>query len=69
VERAQNHFAEAEAIMAREPRRTVKTPRIMAAAYRMMLDRMIARGFKAPRTPVKLRRSQFVWILLRHAIV
>jgi phytoene synthase len=69
VERAQHHFAEADAIMAREPRRTVKTPRIMAAAYRMMLDRMIARGFQAPRTPVKLRRSQFVWILLRHAIV
>jgi phytoene synthase len=69
VERAKNHFAAAAAIMAREPRRTVKTPRIMAAAYRMMLDRMIARGFKAPRTPVKLRRSQFVWILLRHAIV
>jgi phytoene synthase len=69
VERAQHHFAEAAAIMAREPRRTVKTPRIMAAAYRMMLDRMIARGFKAPRVPVKLRRSQFVWILLRHAIV
>ena len=39
VERARQHFAQAEKIMAKSPRRTVKTPRIMAAAYRMMLDR------------------------------
>ena len=55
--------------MAREPRRTVKTPRIMASAYKMMLARMIARGWQAPRTPVRLKRWQFLWILLRHAIV
>jgi len=41
---AERHFAEAEAIMARSARRTVRTPRIMAAAYRMMFDQMIARG-------------------------
>jgi len=69
VARAQNHFIEADAIMAREPRRTVKTPRIMASAYKMMLARMIARGWQAPRTPVRLKRWQFLWILLRHAIV
>ena len=31
VVRAQKHFQEADAIMAREPRRTVKAPRIMGA--------------------------------------
>jgi phytoene synthase len=69
VARAERHFAEAEAIMARSPRRTVRTPRVMAAAYRMLLDQMIARGWQAPRTPVRLRRWQFLWILLRYAIV
>ena len=69
VERARQHFAQAEKIMAKSPRRTVKTPRIMAAAYRMMLDRMIAQGWQAPRTRVKLRKRQFVWILLRYALV
>ena len=69
VERAKQHFAQAEKIMAKSARRTVKTPRIMAAAYRMMLDRMVAQGWQAPRTRVKLRKRQFVWILLRYALV
>ena len=69
VARAESHFAQAEAIMARSPRRAVKTPRIMAAAYRIYLDRMIARGWQAPRERVRLRRWQFLWILLRYAIV
>jgi phytoene synthase len=69
VARAERYFAEAEAIMARSPRRTVRTPRVMAAAYRMLLDQMIARGWQAPRAPVRLRRWQFLWILLRYAIV
>jgi len=67
--RAERHFAEAEAIMARSARRTVRTPRIMATAYRMMFDQMIARGWQAPRRPVRLRRWQFLWILLRCAIL
>ena len=67
--RAERHFAEAEATMARSARRTVRTPRIMATAYRMMYDQMIARGWQPPRTPVRLRRWQFLWILLRCAIL
>ena len=69
VARAEEHFAQAEAIMTRSPRRAVKTPRIMAAAYRIYLDRMITRGWQAPRERVRLRRWQFLWILLRYAIV
>jgi squalene synthase HpnD len=69
VARAEGHFAEAKAVMAASPRRAVRTPRIMAAAYRIYLDRMIARGWQAPRERVRLRRWQFLWILLRYAIV
>ena len=69
VARAEHHFAEAEAIMARSARRAVRTPRIMAAAYRKVLDQIIARGWQTPRAPVRLRRRQFLWILLRYAIV
>jgi phytoene/squalene synthetase len=69
VARAQAHFAESEAIMAKCPRRVVRTPRIMAAAYRLILARVVARGFAPPRLPIKLRRVQFLWILLRYAIV
>ena len=69
IARAEQHFAEAKTIMAASPRRSVKTPRVMAAAYRIYLDRMIARGWQAPRARVRLRRWQFLWILLRYAIV
>ena len=67
--RAERHFAEANAIMAKCPRRTVRTPRVMAVAYRMILNRLMARGWQPPRQPVRLRRSQFLWIFLRHAIL
>ncbi len=67
--RAEHHFAEAETIMANCARRTVRAPRIMATAYRMMLDQMIARGWQPPRIRVRLRRWQFLWMLLRYAIL
>jgi squalene synthase HpnD len=69
VARAEHHFAEAEKIMARSPRRAVKAPRIMAAAYRPRLALMVARGWQAPRTHVSVGRARFLWILLRYAIV
>ena len=69
VVRAQKHFQEADAIMAREPRRTVKAPRIMGAYYGAILDKIIARGWQAPRAPVKLSKWQKGWVLLRYAIV
>jgi phytoene synthase len=69
VASAERHFAEAETIMARSARRIMRTPRIMATAYRMIFDRMIARGWQPPRMPVRLRRWQFLWIILRYAIL
>jgi phytoene synthase len=67
--RAERHFAEAETTMANCARRTVRAPRIMATAYRMMYDQVLARGWQPPRVPVRLRRCQFLWILLRYAIL
>jgi squalene synthase HpnD len=69
VARVRGHFAQSEDIMARSQRAMVRAPRIMGAAYSLILERLVARGWKAPRQPVKLRRSQLLWILLRHAIV
>lgn len=69
VQRAQNHFAEAEKTMASSPRRAVKAPRIMGAAYRLILERMVERGWQAPRERVSVGRGHFLWILLRYAIV
>jgi len=69
VERAREHFAQADKIMARSARRTVRAPRIMAEAYRLILDRLVARGWSHPRPAIHLPRSRLVWIILRHAFI
>jgi squalene synthase HpnD len=66
VARAQTHFTEADKVMARAHRSTVRAPRVMAEVYRMLLDRMVARGWQAPRRRVRIRRPHLAWILLRH---
>jgi phytoene synthase len=69
IERARNHFREADAIMDRSPRRSVRAPRIMAEAYKRILTRLVARGFAAPRDPVRLNKPLLLWILIRHALL
>ena len=69
IERARTHFVEAERIMQRCPRRTVKAPRIMGEVYRMILDGMIARGWSPPRERVSVSRARLLWIILRYAFI
>ena len=66
---ARRHFAEADDIMTRSPRRTVRAPRIMGEAYRLILDSLVARGFAAPRQPIHLPRARLLWIIMRHALL
>jgi presqualene diphosphate synthase len=68
VKMAQAEFDAATAIMARSPRRVVKAPRIMGQAYRVILDGLIARGFKSPRERVRLPRTRLIFIVLRNLI-
>ena len=65
AERAERHFSESELIFATSPRAATRTPRIMAAGYRLILTQLLERGWQAPRSPVKLRRSRLIWILMR----
>jgi presqualene diphosphate synthase len=69
VERARRHFTQADTAMARSPRRTVRAPRIMAEAYRAILDRLVDRGWSSPRRPIHLPRARLLWIIMRHAFV
>jgi phytoene synthase len=69
VERARQHFAEAEKIMARSPRRVVRAPRIMGAAYRRILDSMAERGFAPPRGRVRISKPHLIGIALRYAFI
>ena len=67
--RALGHFKEADTIMARNPRRTVKTPRIMEEVYRVMLQGMMVRGWAPPRTRVFVSGLRLSWIAVQYAII
>ena len=67
VERARNHFATSDEIMARNSRRTVRAPRIMSKYYGSILELLVARGFAKPRAPVRLNKVARIAILLRYA--
>jgi squalene synthase HpnD len=67
VDRARGHFAKADEVMGRNPRRVVRAPRIMSKYYGAILELLVARGFANPRTPVRLNKMARIAILLRHA--
>jgi phytoene synthase len=69
VERTRTHFAEADEIMKRNSRRAVRAPRIMSKYYRAILELLVARGFAAPRAPVRVNKMAKLVILLRYSII
>jgi squalene synthase HpnD len=69
VERARAHFEAADEIMAHNPRRVVRAPRIMSKYYRAILQLLVARGFAVPRTPVRLGKIARLAIVLRYALI
>ncbi|MGY3622972.1 presqualene diphosphate synthase HpnD [Bradyrhizobium sp. USDA 10063] len=69
AERAKKHFEMADEVMKRNSRRAVRAPRIMSKYYRAILDLLIARGFAAPREPVRVGKWQKIGILLRYAFI
>jgi phytoene synthase len=69
VTRARAHFTKADEVMARNPRRVVRAPRIMSKYYHAILDLLVARGFALPRSPVRLNKAARFAILLRYAFI
>jgi presqualene diphosphate synthase len=69
AERARGHFEKAQSIMAAAPRAAVKAPRLMAAAYSSILDRMVKEGFAPPRRRAKASRLRLLGALLRYGIL
>jgi phytoene synthase len=67
--RARAHFAKADEVMDRNPRRRVRAPRIMSKYYWAILDLLLARGFALPRAPVRLNKAARIAILLRYAFI
>jgi presqualene diphosphate synthase len=67
--RAHEHFEKAQSFMAVAPRAAVKAPRLMAAAYGSILDRMLKEGFAPPRRRAKASRLRLLGALLRYGIL
>ena len=69
VSRATEHFKKSDEIMARHPRHMVRAPRIMSKYYGAILRLLIARGFLAPRAPVRVTKVTRLGIVLRYALI
>jgi phytoene synthase len=69
IARAREHFAEADRIMKKCRRSTVRAPRIMFVAYQAILRKLVKRGFAAPRAPVKVSKPLLVLSILRYAFI
>jgi squalene synthase HpnD len=54
VGEARRQFLRAREVMGACPRNKVRAPRLMAAVYGALLDRLTKRGFSPPRAPVRL---------------
>jgi presqualene diphosphate synthase len=68
VARAGMHFETSRSIMAGQPRSVVRAPRLMAAAYGSVLDRLVARGFAPPRRRVRASKLRVLVSLLRYGV-
>jgi phytoene synthase len=69
AQRSRQHFIEAERVMDRCPRRKVRAPRLMAAAYGDMLKRMLERGFAPPRQRVRVSKLRLASALLTYGVL
>jgi phytoene synthase len=62
---AERHFAVANAIIAKAPRATTVAPRLMRDVYHLILRRLKARGWSAPRERVRTPKAQVLLALIR----
>jgi presqualene diphosphate synthase len=69
VARARTHFEKADEVMARNSRRAVRAPRIMGKYYHAILELLVARGFAAPRAPIRVGKFAKLAIVLRYAFI
>lgn len=67
--RARWHFDQTQPIMATVPREAARAPRLMAVAYRSILDRMVAEGFAPPRRRAKASRLRLLGAFLRYGVI
>lgn len=68
AQKTRNYYNKSEAIMAHCPRRAARSPRMMATVYRGILEKLISRGWHAPRADVRRSKRYVLWAVLRDGI-
>ncbi|RKK02448.1 squalene synthase HpnD [Pseudoroseomonas wenyumeiae] len=63
--RALAHFAAADQLLASRPRGRLLAPRLMAAVYRVILEKMLAQGWTAPRRRARVGKARLLWLVAR----
>lgn len=69
AKRAAEHFAEADRVMDKCARKTVRAPRIMRVAYGAIYQALLKRGWERPRAPVKISKPRLILTVLRYAFI
>lgn len=69
IQRARDHFEKAARVMDACQRAAVRSPRLMAAVYAQILDRIEQRGFAPPRPRIRVGKTRLLLSLLRHGVV
>ncbi|MBV9065661.1 MAG: presqualene diphosphate synthase HpnD [Methylobacteriaceae bacterium] len=62
---AERHFAAANTIVAKAPRATTIAPRLMRDVYKLILHKLRARGWSAPRARVRTPKARVILALIR----
>jgi squalene synthase HpnD len=62
---AREHYAAADAVLARKPKGRLMTPRLMGAVYGAILDKTAAAGWTPPRVRASVGKGKLLWIVLR----
>jgi phytoene synthase len=65
---AEEHFREADRILAARPPGRLIAPRLMGAAYAGILKGLRARGWNPPRRKVKVSKAAVLWLLARQGL-
>jgi presqualene diphosphate synthase len=62
---AREHYAAADAVLAKRPKGRLMTPRLMGAVYGAILDKTADAGWSPPRNRASIGKAALLWIVLR----
>ena len=66
---AHEHYAKADAVLARKPAGRLAAPRLMSAVYGAILSKMEAVGWAPPRARAKIGKAALLWIVLSRGLM